>query len=116
MPKTPCSLLGMFLLLLIFTWKALVFCSNVAIINPLDQGLLAGQIQIVFKSMGICAAVKTNLRNTLYVKYFSSELFIIENAVKIEAYLCPQIRNYIFHCVPWWKKGFSRFRSVVLCI
>jgi len=47
--------------------ETLVFCSNVAIIKPLDQGLLAGQIQIVFKSMDICAAVKTSLRNTLCI-------------------------------------------------
>lgn len=68
MPNTPGSLLGMFLLLSIFTWKALVFCSNVAIIKPLDQGLLAGQIQIVFKSVDICAAVKTNLTHTLCIR------------------------------------------------
>lgn len=59
MPKTPRSLLGMFLLLSIFTWKVLVFRSNVAIIKLLHQGLLAGQIQIVFKSVDVCAAVKT---------------------------------------------------------
>lgn len=57
----------MFLLLSIFTWKALVFCSNVAIIKPLDQGLLAGQIQIVFESTDICAAVKTKLRHALCI-------------------------------------------------
>lgn len=67
-PKTPCSLLGMFLLLSIFTWKALVFCGNVAFIKPLDQDLLAGQIQIVFKSMDICATVKTNLSHTLCIR------------------------------------------------
>lgn len=59
MPKTPCGLLGVFLLLSIFTWKALVFCSNVTIIKLLHQALLAGQIQIVFKSVDVCAAVKT---------------------------------------------------------
>lgn len=57
----------MFLLLSIFTWKALVFCSNVAIIKPLDQGLLAGQMQIVFKSTDICAAVKTKPSRALCV-------------------------------------------------